>query len=254
MGGGIYTLMHGGLIQQLRMEKVSHNLANASTVGFKEDRLNQLFEVPDLVKGPSPGGFNRTLAVSPVSSYTRFDQGGLTATGNPLDLALEGPGFFAIQTPQGVRYTRQGNFTLNEEGVMVTQQGHPVLGQGGEISFGSDAFELDNLTSFNNLAVDEEGNLSVGEDQIATLRIVEFNDPQSLKKTGDGLFESRGGREGPAEESRVAQGMLEASNVVVVEMMAEMIEAMRGYESYQKAIRAQDDADAMAINDVGGQG
>jgi flagellar basal-body rod protein FlgG len=247
--------MHGGLIQQLRMDKVSHNLANVDTIGFKEDRLHQLFAVPDLVKGPSPGGFERTLAVSPVASYTHFDQGALTATGNPLDMAIEGPGFFVVQTPQGPRYTRQGDFSLNEQGVLITQSGHPVMGQGGEITLDDDAFTLDGDNGRHNLFVDGLGNLSVGADQIGTLRIVEFENLQGLKKAGDGLFQSVGAGERPAAETtQVAQGMLEGSNVTVVEMMAEMIEALRGYQSYQKAIQAQDDADSLAINDVGGQG
>jgi len=254
MGGGIYTLMHGGLIQQLRLDKVSHNLANANTIGFKEDRLYQLFQVPDLVKGPAPGGFQRTVAVSPVGSYTRFDQGALKATGNPLDMALEGPGFFVVQTPAGPRYTRQGNFTLNDQGVLVTQGGYPVMGEGGRITFDDEAFNIENNSNLHNLFVDAEGNLMVGEDQLGKLRIVDFENAAGLKKGPQGLFQDAGAGEQPAPETTVTQGMLEFSNVAVVEAMVEMIEATRGYESYQKAIQAQDDADSLAINDVGGQG
>ena len=183
------------------------------------------------------------------NSYTDFTHGSLKNTGNDFDLALAGDGFFCVQKPDGVHYTRKGNFTLNAEGVLVTGNGYPVVGDGGEIEVkGSE-----NPHQFKKFTVDEEGNVSVDGKQVGSLRIVNFPEPGKLMKMGDTLFKAAENSPPPvkAEDFKVSQGFVELSNVDVVKMMTEMIEVLRGYESYQKVIRTADEASSKSINEVG---
>ena len=177
-----------------------------------------------------------------LNDFIDFSQGPIKKTDNPFDLAQEGDGFFCVQTPEGIRYTRNGHFTLDSQGILATQDGYPVLGNGGEISIDGQHF-----------SVDIQGNVSVDGAQVDKLRIVEFEDPLVLEKVGDTLFTARDPNSIQEEPDgvQVRQGFLELSNVDPVRMMTEMIEVLRGYESYQKAIRALDDVSAKSINEVG---
>ena len=170
-------------------------------------------------------------------------------TGNDFDLALVGKGFFCVQTPDGIQYTRKGDFTLNADGVLVTRNGWPVLGESGEISVDGEA----NPNLHKKFSVDEEGNLSVDGNQVDSLRLVDFPQPYNLTKVGDSLFKTKDSASGEiqAEDVRVSQGFIELSNVDAVKMMTKMIEVLRGYESYQKIIRSVDDVNSKAINEIG---
>ena len=195
---------------------------------------------------------NTSLAQSfwfEFNSYTDFTHGSLKNTANDFDLALIGKGFFCVQKPDGVHYTRKGNFTLNAEGVLVTGNGFPVVGDGGEI----DVKGSENPHRFKKFTVDEEGSVSVDGKQVGSLRIVNFPEPNKLIKMGDTLFKAAENSPPPvkAEDFKVSQGFVELSNVDVVKMMTEMIEVLRGYESYQKVIRTADEASSRSINEVG---
>ena len=248
MSGALYMATSGALIQQKRMEVLTNNLSNINTVGFKKD-LGQ-FKVIESANTQEANLNNSNFTdTSPITAAslqfetkTDFSPGHLKNTENPFDLALDGNGFFCIQTSDGIRYTRNGNFTLNQDGVLVTQDGLTVLGEGGEISVDGQTF-----------SIDTEGNIFVDGASIGRLRIVEFTDPQILKKVGDTLFASTNpdALGDTPETVNVSQGYLEQSNVDSVKMMTEMIEVLRGYESYQKVIRTIDDANAKAINEVG---
>jgi flagellar basal-body rod protein FlgG len=171
-----------------------------------------------------------------------FSQGAIQTTGNPLDVAINGDGFFSIQTPDGVQYTRQGSFTLNTEGVLVTQDGYPVMGEGGEIALEEGTVEID-----------MQGTLYVDGDEVGRLQITDFPNAGSLKKTGNGRFiptdPALQGRQ--PEDTIVRQGHLESANVNPVSAMTEMIETSRAFEAYQKVIQSTDEATAKSINDVG---
>jgi len=173
---------------------------------------------------------------------TSFSPGQLKHTGNALDLGLDGNGFFCVKTPEGVQYTRKGNFSLNQEGVLSTQEGLPVLGNGGEIKIDG-----------RDIVVDVEGNISVDGKQIDTIKIADFPQPYALEKVGDTLFVPIDPRvsEDIAEGVKVSQGFIELSNVDAVRVMTEMIEVLRAYESYQKVIRSVDEITSKAINEVG---
>ena len=162
---------------------------------------------------------------------------------------MVGSGFFCVQTPDGIHYTRKGDFTLNGEGLLVTRNGWPVLGEKGEISVDSTA----NTYQHKRFSVDEEGNVTVDGNQVGSLRLMDFPQPYKLNKVGETLFKSADFGPGaiPAEKVKVSQGFIELSNVDGVKMMTEMIEVLRGYESYQKIIRSVDEVNSRAINEIG---
>jgi len=250
MSGGIYMAASGALAYEKRLQIISNNLANANTVGYKMDHGQfQSIDPADLPASMSSASpeLNTSQAQSfwfQFNSYTDFTHGSLKNTGNDFDLALVGDGFFCVQKPDGVHYTRKGNFTLNAEGVLVTGNGFPVVGDGGEIEVkGSE-----NPHQFKKFTVDEEGNVSVDGKQVGSLRIVNFPEPGKLMKMGDTLFKAAPVK---AEDFKVSQGFVELSNVDVVKMMTEMIEVLRGYESYQKVIQSADEASSRSINEVG---
>lgn len=223
MNSGVYQAIRGSCIQGHRFDIIANNLANAGTTGFKKDRLSfgEVFQ---------------------EHIRTDLGQGNLRHTGNPLDIALKGNGFFKIKTPHGIRYTRNGNFCLNAEGVLVTQNGDPVLGENGVIRMeGSD------------ITIDTQGEIK-GDDVAAdTLSVSVFARPERLQKEGSSYYVYKGQQGGVAkpEEVFVRQGYLEESNVVVVEEMTKMIEALRIYESYQKIVQTFDETTYKAINEVG---
>ena len=255
MSGEIYMAAAGALAYEKRLQIISNNLANTNTVGFKQDsgnfRLLDPAELADQLPGVSAEEplSQDDLFWSQFQVYTDYTGGSLKSTGNNFDVALVGDGFFCVQSPDGIRYTRQGDFTLDSQGVLVTRNGWPVMGESGAITV--DASSNPQVTK--RFSVDEEGYVSVDGSQVDRLRIVDFPQPYALEKVGDTLFESMAapGAERPAEGVRVSQGSIEMSNVDAVKMMTEMIEVLRGYESYQKVIRSVDEVNSQAINEIG---
>lgn len=248
MSGAIYMSAAGAMAYEKRMQVISNNLANINTSGFKKDKGHfQIINSPDSIKEDLEKNSISTEKQQPplwlqFETKTDFTSGPLKHTGNPLDLALEGDGFFCIKTEQGTQYTRNGSFSLDQEGMLVTMDGLPVMGEGGPINIEGNTF-----------SVDVKGNISVDGSQVDTIKIVGFQKQDALKKTGNSLFEiaDKNAVETKAENTGVSQGFIELSNVNAIRMMTEMIEVLRGYESYQKAIKTADEANAKAINDVG---
>jgi flagellar basal-body rod protein FlgG len=244
----------GALAYEKRLQLLANNLANANTVGFKKDRgrfrafdLSEAISSKTLpVKSGQPQAAEYWMA---YSTYTDFSAGGMKKTGGPFDLALSGNGFFCVQTPDGVQYTRRGDFTVNADEVLVTQDGWPVLGQGGEIQIKLTK-PSDEKREF---SVSEDGFVTVDGSQVDRLRIVDFTQSHALEKAGHNYY--RGLQPNALEELdedfKVSQGFLELSNVDTIRMMTEMIEVLRGYESYQKMMRSVDDMNAKLISDVG---
>lgn len=246
MSGSIYMAASGAEAQSIRMQILSNNLANINTSGFKEDRA--VFRIPDDALNPdtSPGdaqgGGTFYSSVIPMTSHTDYSRGPLQRTGNPLDVAIEGEGFFSIQTDQGVRYTRNGAFTINPEGILSTSDGDPVMGEGGEITI--EGAEIH---------VDGTGNVIVDGAITDKLRVVKISDTTALRKIGKTLFQldENKGTEETLEYSGVQQGFLEGSNVNAVKVMTELIEVQRGYESYQKMIQTMGEMASRVISGVG---
>ncbi|MBR9985561.1 MAG: flagellar basal-body rod protein FlgF [Desulfosarcina sp.] len=245
MSGGMYLAAAGALVQQLRLEVLANNVANISTIGYKGDR--SIFQIPQETE---PQTFETSIeGVQPLSPYAPpfatvvdFSQGAIRQTGNPLDVAINGSGFFSIQTPEGLQYTRQGNFTLDSNGVLVTPDGYPVLGEGGEITLEEGS-----------VAIDLQGGVYLDGDEVGRLQIIDISNSETLKKAGNGRFvgsEETISAELP-ESTTLSQGYLEAANVNPVRAMTEMIETSRAFEAYQKVIQSADEATSKSINDVG---
>lgn len=245
----------GALAYEKRLQIISNNLANSNTVGYKQDHGQfQISDLPTIPIDSTQSGdeldsSQAELFWNNFSVYTDHTNGSLKNTGNDFDLALVGNGFFCVQTPDGIHYTRKGDFTLNGEGLLVTRNGWPVMAESGEISVDS----TENAYQHKRFSVDEEGNVTVDGNQIGRLRIVDFPQPYKLNKVGETLFKSADIGLGPipAEKFKLSQGFIELSNVDGVKMMTEMIEVLRGYESYQKIIRSVDEVNSRAINEIG---
>ncbi len=244
MSGSIYAATSGSEVQRLRMDILTHNLANMNTVGYKSDEAVFRIKDEDLeaIAAGDDQGILPTVPVIPLTTRTDFTQGLIQPTGNPLDLAIEGDGFFSIQTEDGVRYTRNGTFTLSDGGLLTTPDGHAVMGEGGEITIDGSEVEFDG-----------NGNVVVDGQITDKLRIVEISDPTALVKEGYNLFalDEERGTEEPVDYANVHQGFLEGSNVNSVKIMTDLIEVMRGYESYQKIIRTLDENSSKLIAGVG---
>ena len=172
---------------------------------------------------------------------TNFEQGQLQPTENSFDLALRGKGFFCIETPEGERYTRNGEFTKDAEGYLVSKEGYKVLGEDGYIKIDG-----------SNMMVDEKGEVYKDEQLVDKLKLVDFDDYKILRKEGDGLIRIEEGiEEGPvATAVLVQQGFIEGSNVNSVKEMVEMLTMMRTYEANQKMIRIQDELLDKAVNNI----
>jgi flagellar basal-body rod protein FlgG len=254
MSGEIYMAAAAALAYEKRLEVIANNLANVNTAGFKRDDvafkafLSSAEGALSAVSPPYPAGQAGASFWVSYASRTDFSPGPLQQTGNRLDLALNGNGFFSAESPDGVVYTRRGNFALNREGVLVTQEGWPVQGTGGEIRLDAGNAGPGGLE----VSVGEDGTVRVNGRDVGRLRIEDFADTGSLVKIGHGYFKSDDAGDASAPETvRVAQGFLEMSNVEAVRAMTEMIEILRGYESYQRVIRSIDEANAKSINEVG---
>jgi len=247
MSGSIYMATSGAEAQRIRLQILSNNLANINTTGFKEDRA--VFRMPDEGLNPdadpdetSGVSASRYTDAIPLTTHTDYSRGPLQRTDNPLDAAIDGEGFFSVQTDQGIRYTRNGAFTINPDGNLSTQDGDPILGEGGEIAIDSADVRFDG-----------SGNVIVDGAVTDRLRIVKITEPTALKKIGKTLFQldENIGAEEPLEYGGVQQGFLEGSNVNAVKVMTELIEVQRGYESYQKMIQTMGEMASRVISGVG---
>ncbi|MDI3546947.1 MAG: flagellar basal-body rod protein FlgF [Halanaerobiales bacterium] len=243
---GLYIASSSMLAKQHQLAIISNNLANASTAGFKRDEgIEQSFPevlISRIEEGRKAGDIgSMSTGVSLEETYTDFRQGYLKHTGNKLDVALEGDGFFVIETPAGLRYTRNGNFTLNQQGQIVTQQGYPVRGERGP---------LQTITG-REIKIDGNGRLHLGNLRGDRFLIVDFPDKSQLEKIGDNLYSSRTAGEQLTAGYRLRQGYLESSNVKTLQEMVRMIEVNRIFEANQKVIKSLDSTLDKAVNSVG---
>ncbi|GAB4302640.1 MAG: flagellar basal-body rod protein FlgF [Desulfuromonadia bacterium] len=239
MNSGLYAALSGAVAATERLDTIASNLANANTAGFKRDRIT--FEsILDTAAAVAPGDDPRFVSSRHGIDFT---QGALRQTGNRWDLAIEGDGFFSIQTPQGVAYTRQGSFRLDAAGRVVSPDGYPLLANGAPLTIPPGATTV---------VIDPQGGVSVDGAQRGRLDIVDFTKPYPLQKEGGGLFRpTGGGRPRPAQGARVSQGYLEETNITPVGEMVQMIDTNRHYEACTRVIRSFDDITGKAVNDLG---
>lgn len=251
---GLYTAYTGMVQQQKRMDVVSNNLANSDTNGFKKEGATSV-SFADVyaakIKDDSEFYINRRIGSMSMGAkigetYTNFDEGPIEVTDNKYDFALDGNGFFSVSytNKQGVtstKYTRDGSFTLTRDGYLVTDDGDFVLGNNGPI-------RLDvNLDT----KVDTLGNIYQNDQVVDRFALADFTDYNYLSHYGENFYDLvQGGTFRPAQCS-VVQGVLEASNINVVEEMVSMIDIQRNYESNQKVIQAIDETLDKAANQIG---
>jgi flagellar basal-body rod protein FlgG len=269
---GLYTGASGMAAQMHRMDAISNNMANVDLTGYKRDTAVFTSFPQLLIQRVGDDGIRQfpfgSVDSKPIvgalgtgvefnEAYTVFEQGSLKETSNPFDLALEGKGFFVIQTPQGERYTRNGSFMIDDHGLLVTKEGFPVMGEEGLIYLKLNNFAVDSLGRiFQNadLAEDPYRLVSLRENDwtntelVDTFKVVDF--PQLgrdryLRKQGGSLWaatENSGPPEGVpmGTASKIIQGFLEASNVNIVNEMVNMISVNRAYEANQKVVQSHD--------------
>jgi flagellar basal-body rod protein FlgF len=226
MDRGLYIAASGMLAEQLRQQQIANDLANTSTPGYKADRTAQKsfgnLLLQNTLTGQTVG--SQSTATIADEQVTDFSPQPLRDTGEPLDFAISGDGFFAVRTADGTRYTRDGQFTVSPAGELVTAQGDQVLGRGGQpIRVGSD-----------------------GKVDPRRLDVVGLTNP---RKAGDGLVTGTPG--GTASTGQVRAGALEGSGADPARSMVDMIASLRAFESGQKAIQAIDDVLGKAANNVG---
>lgn len=274
---GLYTGASGMVAQMHRMDALSNNLANVDTEGYKKD--SAVFKsFPELLLRrmnddgvgyfPGVGSVDQAPVVGKLGTgvemnefYTDFTQGGLKQTDSDFDLALDGKGFFTIQTPEGVRYTRNGSFKIEKNGFLVTKEGNPVIGENGPIQLKRNNFMVDDqgrIYQNAEYAADPDRMVSKEENEwrntelVDQLRIVDFDRTRYLQKQGDSMWratnESGSGRVLQENRPAVKQGFLETSNVNPVSSMVQMIEVNRAYEASQKIIKSQDETLGKLIN------
>lgn len=234
MENGIYIGMSRQRSLERRMSMVANNIANMNTPGFKSEHM--LFV--EKVVAPKPIKEDLSFVMD-YGKFRRNSQGPLEYTQNPLDIALEGPGFFAIETEGGTRYSRAGNFKLNNNNELVTAGGLPVLDDGGSrITIPEDA---------RSITIGANGSILTNEGEVARLQIAEFENIHDLKATGGGLYEA--GAE-PIENAttRAVQGAIEQSNVNGVLEMTDMIEVSRQYQSTARFLQNEHDRLRNAIS------
>ena len=229
----------GGLRRQL--DVVANNIANMNTTGFKGERM--MF-VEHLVKSQESGKLLGTKLSFARDIATMLDvsEGPMETTGNPLDLAITGEGYFVIQTENGERYTRNGRFKLDDGGQLVNQNGEPVLSIGGQPFFLS--------PEDTEISISKDGTMSTNNGDLGQIRVVTFDNQQVLERSAAGLFSS----EAPpkdVQETEIVQGMLEGSNVQPIFEMARMIDIHRTYDGVRSFIEREDERIRNMIRQMG---
>lgn len=261
MDKGIYIALSGGIAKGHELELIANNLANATTPGFKRDTGTFNEYLMELRRSDSVPALQRELTaltmldgrppgdksfVEMDGVYTDYAQGVLQRTGRKLDVAIEGRGFFEVLTPGGVRYTRQGNFSVSPEGLLVTGNGYPVLKK--------EAFlppEQRTLRFEEAVEITPDGVVFQNKERLATLSVQEFYELQWLEKVGNSHYKNVDPKNlKQTAATKLHQGFLESSNVNPVTEMTKLIEATRAYEAHMQAVKTYHDIDNRSSNEI----
>lgn len=233
-----------GLSRQMalgrELDVIANNMANVSTNGFKA-RQSRFQEY--LMPGASADAFSaedRKLSfVAEAGTALDIAAGAIERTGNPLDAAIKGDGFFVVQTAAGERYTRNGAFTLDRQGQLVTSDGHAVMGENGPIAFSPQETDI---------AIGNDGTISTSQGERGKLRLVRFADPQSLQSDGANLFSSTAPAQAAGAAAQVEAGAIERSNVRPVIEMTRLVDVNRAYTSLSAMMARMDEIRRTAIS------
>lgn len=255
----LYTATTGMMVQRNKMDNITNNITNVDTIGYKKDyMLTRSFDDvlierindPNIVStrvgnvtvgsnNGAVGDHNWGLYVDEV--FTSFEQGNLEQTEQPNELAIQGEGFFVVNTPEGARYTRSGNFRVDSQGYLVNNNGYYVQTTDGQnVYVGQGNFSINGL-----------GDITVGGEVTGTIAVVTFEDLQGLRKAGENLYyHYEDAAPVFADNYQVLQGYIEGSNVNVASETVEMISTSRAYESCYKIAQMIDESLAKTVNDI----
>ena len=225
MNVSMYKTLSGASAQMRRLEVIANNLANLNTTGFKRERL----AFSEFVKGNLQNNERAGGMVEVRVQKTDFSQGKFRSTGNPLDLAIDGDGFFVIRTLRGERYTRNGVFALSSNGTVVTPLGAPLMGRVNPIRIQGKSLEVtpDGVVLSDGFEVDK-------------IRVVRFADLHRLTKEGQSLFRAPINAARKVPNVKIIQGSLEGANVNPVKAMINLITVQRQFEAYQRSLNVLD--------------
>ncbi len=227
MDSGLYAACAGLMARTDSLDAIANNLANTSTTGFRARQGSFSSVLADSGRQPLGSVLNQVTNNYGVLGSTRMDQGqgSLTATGNSMDFAVQGPGYFAVQTPSGTQYTRNGAFRVSPQGQLTTQTGEAVLGQSGIIHLMP-----------GKVSVSQDGTISSNGAIAGRLKLVEFAPGTEVQGAGSNFYTVPLKSVHPAVASTVSQGMLENSNVNPVQSVVELIDAQRSMETMRHAL------------------
>jgi flagellar basal body rod protein FlgG len=220
-------------VDQLKLQAISHNVANVNTPGFKKEILEH-------------GAFNELLNPSTTQALQQMQQsqlntqGSVTQTNNPNNLALSGEGYFQVQGDEGVYFTRRGDFHVSNKGELVTATGETVLGSGGAIQINDESF-----------TIDKQGQLFVNHHKMDQIQIAHFERATPLRYVGNGLYQSDEAPNAAPGTTQILQGFIEQSNIKSIDEMMDMVATSRHFEANQRVMRTADSLLATAINQLG---
>ena len=243
MSSGIWLAASGASSQITALDATANNLANANTAGYKAEQA--IFQ-EHLIAAVHAGRAQKEMRYSGVATVAAdMRNGPLQITNRPLDVAIDGEGFFAIGTPRGERYTRAGGFHLGPEGTLVTAQGYPVLDSaGGPLSIQPDARVM---------TISADGTLTVDDSEVGQIKVVKFQRLDGLEKDGEQLFRATP-RAGLPELviPNLQAGALEMPNVSIVKGMTDLVSATRAFETLQRAVESFSQLERRAATDIVG--
>lgn len=249
MINGLYTATAGMAMQQRRVDVVASNLANINTTGHKKEIAVFSQYLPNATETPNDfirnSEYNKTInsKVRLHDIKTSFEMGYLKETGKSLDMALGNPkAFFPVDTPFGVRFTRDGAFTLNDQNELITMDGYKLV---------SNVESLQAVRLPEDAVITETGDILVDGAQVGAIDIVEFESMENIQKQGRNLYVAVDTLPVPSEQPKLYTGYLEGSNVNPIDEMVKMIEASRGFENYSKIIHTIQEMDSKAAGEVG---
>jgi len=244
MDQGIYTATAGAIAMEERLNIISNNIANLNTTGFKKDQMSFEQFQKSLDTSMLYTGQYKTVPIDviPVSTSIDLTPGTPVKTGNSLDVALMGDGFFVVNTENGTLYTRAGSFQLSTGNTLITPMGYTVQGQGGDITIDPTKGQV---------VISPQGQVSQDGTAIGTLQVVKIP-ADSLVREGNNLFSVKDGvTPEPVKNPSIVQGSLETANVEPIKEMVEMIAAQRAYDVFQKVIISANDAYSYSMHNVG---
>lgn len=237
----MYVALSRQMTLRREMDIIANNIANSDTTGFKVE--SAMVRVDESDKAKMVDGPKSLKFVIDDGVIRDFSQGALSQTGGAFDLAIEGQGFFKVQTAAGERFTRDGRFTLGADGRLTTQAGAPVLGESGEIVVDPEQGAV---------TVSADGVVSQNGEQIGKIGVFAFEDLSSLSKDGDNLLRNTSNLQPQVSTAaRVRQGMLEGSNVNSIAQITRMIEVSRAYESMARTIEGSSELSRRSVERLG---